>query len=898
MTFNYLTLAGLTTTLFCSLAAALVLKKNQKSIAYTLWALVSTFISLWGMGLFFAFLFTDYETVLFWSRFLNISAIFIPVLFLHFSLAYVGLEKSRKKTIGFGYSITFLFALSCLLFPSLFVKDIAPKEWFSWYPEPGFLYYFFPALFTVFVSLGVYYLYKKYLAAENVKEKNQFKYLFLATAIGLFGGGTTFFLVFNIPIFPFGANGLMFMVLLLSYAITKHDLMDMSVVITKSVAILLTGFLVVSSTLLIFSLSLSIDAVMWPLIFFSMLFWGFYGQSILKRIQTTAEKKFLTGGQYNADIVIANISKNLLSVQDHWHALHIIASEFKDAMELGTVYMLYPVSEGRVEKNGFFRIPISNDKVCDPIEENHPLIQFFLDKNTVTTYKDLPASVRHNLTDWKLGQHAVFIPIHSLMELQGIVILGQKLSEDRFIERDLIFLEAIMNQVIVVFDRIAHQQKLKLVNEQLQFANEELHKKEKLLEERVETETWQKDKALNAAHELAHQASFSTLTLGIAHEIRNPLSAMQGKATTLIERLMGEQQLFGGLEDTKFCWGDIKVSKESLETLVEFDQDYTQDIWDFLLKGGFINQSGQFDETKFRPYSPRFKCQLPEHLESYQPYILKYLLHTYLRAKIIDTLEMFDSESQRVERISSSMMAYGKSEVGVSPKEFSELLGEQESQAIWEDLISHEYLDHKGMVLDKFKPNDPDFELKLNAKYQSLAPMVISLIQRNDNAQKTSISCKDFILKVVDLYEGKFRRKNIHIIFEMQDGLPPIVGHQEGLKRAFGNLFTNAIQAMESVPNREHHFIIRTALTVFPDNPEKKAIEIQFEDTGCGISKEDLSRIMDPFFTKKSVTGGVNLGLGLSFVQGTVQRLGGQILVESEFGHWTRFRLFFPLDVR
>ena len=69
-------------------------------------------------------------------------------------------------------------------------------------------------------------------------------------------------------------------------------------------------------------------------------------------------------------------------------------------------------------------------------------------------------------------------------------------------------------------------------------------------------------------------------------------------------------------------------------------------------------------------------------------------------------------------------------------------------------------------------------------------------------------------------------------------------------------------------------------------------VELVINDTGKGISKEDLDRIFDPFFTTKP--RGKGTGLGLSMVFGFIQRSKGHIKVYSEPGIGTTFRCYLP----
>jgi CheY-like chemotaxis protein len=69
-------------------------------------------------------------------------------------------------------------------------------------------------------------------------------------------------------------------------------------------------------------------------------------------------------------------------------------------------------------------------------------------------------------------------------------------------------------------------------------------------------------------------------------------------------------------------------------------------------------------------------------------------------------------------------------------------------------------------------------------------------------------------------------------------------------------------------------------------------LALEVSDNGSGIAPENLSRLFDPFFTTKDV--GKGTGLGLSMVQGILRRADGHVVVESQPGRGSRFRLLFP----
>jgi len=69
-------------------------------------------------------------------------------------------------------------------------------------------------------------------------------------------------------------------------------------------------------------------------------------------------------------------------------------------------------------------------------------------------------------------------------------------------------------------------------------------------------------------------------------------------------------------------------------------------------------------------------------------------------------------------------------------------------------------------------------------------------------------------------------------------------------------------------------------------------VRVSFEDTGTGISPQNMQKLFTPFFTTKSEVKGVGLGLSVSY--GIVQRHGGTIEVQSEVGKGSTFTVVLP----
>ena len=113
--------------------------------------------------------------------------------------------------------------------------------------------------------------------------------------------------------------------------------------------------------------------------------------------------------------------------------------------------------------------------------------------------------------------------------------------------------------------------------------------------------------------------------------------------------------------------------------------------------------------------------------------------------------------------------------------------------------------------------------------------------------------------------------------------LPKVRCMPSQINQVFLNLITNAAQAIEA----------EGTLTI-ESKQVGNAVEISFEDTGCGIPDDILPKIFDPFFTTKPV--GEGTGLGLSIVHKIVKGHGGSIKVRTTPKKGSVFTLSLPLD--
>ncbi|MDM8552123.1 ATP-binding protein [Desulfobacterales bacterium HSG2] len=154
---------------------------------------------------------------------------------------------------------------------------------------------------------------------------------------------------------------------------------------------------------------------------------------------------------------------------------------------------------------------------------------------------------------------------------------------------------------------------------------------------------------------------------------------------------------------------------------------------------------------------------------------------------------------------------------------------------------------------------------------------------RKSELKINEVNITELLEKCIMLGRHKITLQNIRIKTELDPDIPKVLGDFSQIQQCVINLIFNAIDAMPDGGT----ITLRSS-----SDPGKGLVKIETEDTGCGISGEDLHQIFDPFFSTK--TEGKGLGLGLSTVYGIIDRHKGTISVESELGKGTVFTIILP----
>lgn len=149
------------------------------------------------------------------------------------------------------------------------------------------------------------------------------------------------------------------------------------------------------------------------------------------------------------------------------------------------------------------------------------------------------------------------------------------------------------------------------------------------------------------------------------------------------------------------------------------------------------------------------------------------------------------------------------------------------------------------------------------------------------------------LANVLDLAQPQFERQKIILEREFCDCLSLVRSNPDHLKQLFLNLVLNAIDAM----SEGGRLSVRTAIDnlsadeQLDGDGQTPAIRVDFTDTGCGISAEELPHLFEPFYTTKDDGSGLGLPISYSLATG----YNGRLLVNSQVGQGTTFTVLLPL---
>ncbi|MBN1823998.1 MAG: ATP-binding protein [Endomicrobiales bacterium] len=474
-------------------------RKNTKNITFTLFCLSiawwSFFYCLWMMTV------NNLKLADYLVRTCMIGVLFMPVTFLHFISAFLGVLKEKKNVIYIGYLLSIV--ISTTVYTEYFVTGVEQKMLFAFWPIGGVGFHVGVIYYLSYVIYAFIVIAKHWTITVGVLH-NQISSIMFGTLLGYVGGSTNYFLWYNIPIPPI-LNGLVSAyVIFISYAIIKYRLLSIQVIVTR----------------------LGIFLTLYALVLGVPFFVGYYTNSWL--LSTTYAVIFATLGPLGYRLLQRKAEDLILAEQRRYQKILIqAASGMTKEHNLGKLLNLivrivtksvkieYAALFLEDRENGFYRLRAirSNKKIVDdfifPLK--NPFVEFVKKHREPFLYEEIPHDVVKTIN---FPMHvSLVVPSFYEDSSLGFMLLGEKINQKAYSIDD-----------INVFNILSRQTSMAIEN--CLFVEEFAKAQEKIF----------------AAEKLA---SIGGLAEGVAHQINNRLnhfSMVSGELRFEIENFTSNHQ--------------------------------------------------------------------------------------------------------------------------------------------------------------------------------------------------------------------------------------------------------------------------------------------------------------------------------------------------------------------
>lgn len=504
--------------LFLSTLAFVVLRRDYKSFDHQIFASMLLCAAVWGFTILGMRASPDLEHALSWEKAVLVMIDATSVLLYHFSLSYTGNKSRRVLRLAY----VFLFTIVILAPTDLVIGGMQLKS-YGYAPVPGPLF-LFPHLFGAYllVLLAVVNFVKGYRASNVYEVRNRYLYIIIAVGIAIIGAAFDIFPVFGLPLYPGAIIGNTIFAILASIAMLRYHLLDIHVVIRKSIAYSLISAVVAipyAGIILLFANILKTQEIS-PWIYLVMLIiLALLLQPLWSRVQRLVDRLFYRG-RYDHLRTLQQFSQGTKDITNLEHLADSLIKLVSQAMQASRSCLLLQDPKG-----SRFTVVSSNGLALDSkltFTTNGVLVRWlsqhteFLERRELDIIPQLQGVTMRERDALNEVEAELLISMKTVRGLIGMLILGRKLSGEAYSEDDIKLLMVASHQIATSLDNARLYQESRQAYEELKEAQERLIWSERL-------------KALGE------------MTSGIAHDFNNILTTILGRAQLTLRKVSDEK---------------------------------------------------------------------------------------------------------------------------------------------------------------------------------------------------------------------------------------------------------------------------------------------------------------------------------------------------------------------
>lgn len=492
-------------------------RRNVKGAIY--FSLMAFSIAVWLFLQFIAQLRVDGVQDLFIVRASSAASNLFPIFFLLFIRHYLDLHL--KKIILYG-TIMVYGALTVLNFTPLMIKEVDVTPYGIAVKEAGSLYFV-----QILITFGIYIyglvkLFQKSRAVPQA-ERGRYSLLFFGILQALLINtiGTTV-LVDSTLIQIAMVESFLVMVGFIAYAIVKHKLFDVRLLVARSLGYILTlATLVGVYVFLVFGLSTQflgvarLTSVQEAVYILATLVFGF-SLAPLKKFFDRQTNKLFYRDAYESQVLLDDLNKILVGNIDIQPLLHQCAELLETTLKAEFCTFIIKATDDKTRRIiGSKKVALDEDQILELSSQNHRTDQILVADDLDESQTTLKAMLSKN----NVSILARLAPAGKNAVEQGYLVLGNKRSGNPYNKQDLQVLDIIANELVIAIQNALRFEEIEAFTVTLQDKVDDATRQLRQTNEKLKALDETKDEFISMA----------------SHQLRTPLTAVKGYVSMVVE---------------------------------------------------------------------------------------------------------------------------------------------------------------------------------------------------------------------------------------------------------------------------------------------------------------------------------------------------------------------------
>ena len=435
---------------------------------------------------------------------------------IHFILLFTQ-TRAHSFVIYFCYGVSVILSVCNALVPMFFFQSVVLNSQRELSMVVNFGFHIF-VVSIIAAVLGSFVLVIRCLLKSKGRLKEQMKYYIFAS-VSIIVAAVVYSVSMSVsPNIPRLDN--LFLVLymgIIAYSITKSELFQIQLVISRVFSCGLTY----SIAAFVFVLGNSfIDSYNLKAVFnfILVLICINYGAKLRQILQTGFDEKFISD-TYNSELVMQKMSDKLSGINNRTQIFDTILSSIVDVIKLKDSSIIVSNSKGDEAQVSY---TLFKDDKRIILQRHTPLIQYHQENFEIISFRKLPDNVKEHVLGLGFSKYTVCLPLYSPHNLlEGIIILGEKVSELSYDDKDMLFFNVVSNYAKAILDRMRPYEKIQkeFQESQKRFFDAEIM--------RIQSKK---------------NEDFAFTLKEYNHEIRTPLAIIRSRAQDLPESTANEQE--------------------------------------------------------------------------------------------------------------------------------------------------------------------------------------------------------------------------------------------------------------------------------------------------------------------------------------------------------------------